>query len=280
MIALFVDNLTVLDFTALHPRRGLVGESWIVDLELHGKTDAQGMVLDFGDVKRAIKREIDQLADHKLVVPAAMKDIEVVELPDGNLRIRYDQDDERILVECPPVAVLRLSTAEVDRDTLSAFLVSRLRSVVPANVSKIVVRLREETISGPFFQYSHGLKQHDGACQRIAHGHRSRIEIEEDGVRNPALETRWAGLFRDIYIGSTEDLGYTARSRHLNFAYVSREGRFLLELPRRCVYLIDTQSTVELIAHHVCDALKRTHPGRKYRVKVWEGINKGAIATL
>lgn len=276
--SLFVDNLTVIDFTYLHAERGLVGESWIVDIELHGALDEQGMVLDFGDVKKSLKREIDRLADHRLVLPDAMPDLRVTELPDDNLRIEYDSASTgRVCVECPPVAVLRLALADIDRGGMQAFLVTRLRAVVPPNVERIVVHLRAEAIDGPYYHYSHGLKKHNGACQRIAHGHRSRLVIEEDGVRSTALEERWAALFKDIYIGSTEDLGYTPNPGYLRFNHVSGEGRFSLELPRRKVYLIDTDSTVELIAQHIYNALKRTHPERNYRVKAYEGVGKGAI---
>lgn len=276
--SLFVDNLTVIDFTYLHSQRGLVGESWIVDIELHGALDDQGMVLDFGDVKKTLKREIDRLADHRLVVPDALPGLEVTELPDDNLRIDYTAPNaERVLVECPPVAVLRLAVADIDRAGMSAFLVTRLRAVVPPNVERVVVNLRAEAIDGAWYHYSHGLKKHAGACQRIAHGHRSRLVIEEDGARNTALEDRWAALFRDIYIGSTEDLGYTPNPGYLRFNHVSGEGRFSLELPRRRVYLIDSDSTVELIAQHIYNALKRTHPERSYRVRAYEGVGKGAI---
>lgn len=277
MPALFVDALTVIDFTYLHPTRWLVGESWIVDIELHGALDEQGMVFDFGDVKKALKREIDRLADHRLLLPDAMPGLDVVTLPDGNLRIARAHGDEHLLIECPPEAVLRLAVAEIDRAGVAAFLVATLRDTVPANVERIVVRLREESIDGAYYHYSHGLKKHCGACQRIAHGHRSRIEIEEDGARSSALEKRWAALFRDIYIGSSEDLLYTSAGEHLRFGYTSAEGRYLLELHRRHVYLIDTDSTVEHIAQHIADALHQAHPARRYRVKACEGVAKGAI---
>ena len=279
MPALFVDNLTVLDFTFLHPLRGLVGESWIVDVELHGALDAQGMVFDFGDVKKTLKREIDRLADHRLLLPAALPGLEIVTLPDDNLRISYAGRDEHLLVECPPAAVLRVPAASIEPDGLGAFIAASLRNALPANVERLVVRLREERIDGAFYQYSHGLKKHAGACQRIAHGHRSRIEIEQDGLRSALLERRWADAFRDIYIGTSEDLVDATRDGHLRFAYRAGEGRYLLELHRRHVYLIDTDSTVEHIAQHIATALKRDNPQHRYRVKAYEGVAKGAIGT-
>lgn len=277
MSALFVDNLTVIDFTFLHALRGLVGESWIVDVELHGTLDAQGMVFDFGHVKKTLKQEIDRLADHRLLLPEAMPGLEIIDLPDGNLRIVREHNGERLLIECPPVAVLRLATAEIELQGLGSFLVTLLKRVVPANIERIVVHLREEVIDGAHYHYSHGLKKHDGACQRIAHGHRSRIEISENGARNAVLEKRWSGFFRDIYIGTTDDMTYTSCQENFCFGYVSREGRYLLELNRRHVYLIDTDSTVEHIAQHIADALKREYPLREYRVKAYEGVGKGAI---
>lgn len=279
MPVLIVDNLTSIDCTLLDPARGLVGASWTVDVELHGDLDAQGMVLDFGDAKKILKREIDSRADHRLLVPAALDAVSCVELPDGNLRVELGLPDGHLRVEAPPLAVLKVPAPVIEPDGLGTWLAVTLRAALPACVAQLVVRLREERIDGPCFCYSHGLKKHGGACQRIAHGHRSRIEIEENGKRSPVLEKRWATRFRDIYIGSTPDLAAQQRNGHLCFAYAGSEGRFLLEIPATRVYLIDNDSTVEHIAQHIARSLRRENPQNRYRVKAWEGIGKGAIAT-
>ena len=73
---LFVDNLTVIDFAYLDPTRGLVGESWIADVVLGGELDEQGMVFDFSNVKRTIKRVIDERVDHRLVDAANLDVLE------------------------------------------------------------------------------------------------------------------------------------------------------------------------------------------------------------
>ena len=74
---LFINDLTVIDCSLLSQERGLVGESWQVDLVLVGGLDAQSMVLDFGEVKRRIKSLIDDLVDHRLLVPTEASEIHV-----------------------------------------------------------------------------------------------------------------------------------------------------------------------------------------------------------
>ena len=48
MSTLFVNKLTNIDFSYLDPKEGLVGESWLLDIQLAGSLNEEGMVLDFG----------------------------------------------------------------------------------------------------------------------------------------------------------------------------------------------------------------------------------------
>ncbi len=280
MTTLFVNRLTVIDSSYLCPSRGLVGESWQVDVELDGQLDYQGMVLDFGEVKRAIKRHIDARFDHKLLVPAQHAGLQITETPEG-LHLDFALDNERQVIHRSPAdAVTLLPFERIDADRLAPQIADVLLPLIPDNVTAIRLRLWPETINGAYYHYSHGLKHHDGNCQRIAHGHRSRIEIWRNAQRDTQLEATWADSWRDIYIGTREDLiGTSDRDgvAYLEFGYRSRQGGFGLTLPKTACYLIDTDSTVENIAQHIAEQLKTDHPDDSFKVYAYEGVDKGAV---
>jgi 6-pyruvoyl-tetrahydropterin synthase len=282
MPKLFVNNLTIIDFSLLDQERGVVGESWRVDVELEGNLNHQGMILDFSDVKKRVKQTIDLHFDHKLLVPASNSKCLVKEYRE-EIEIEF-QLDSRALIrhKSPASAVCKVNTDQIDQNSMATAILQMLSPELPDNVVELQLRLQHETTSDPSFHYSHGLKQHCGNCQRIAHGHRSRIEIVQDGARNRELESEWAELWRDIYIGTANDLidEFTAEGEeYLRFGYQADHGSFSLELPKRLCYLIETDSTVENLAQHIADKLKLDHPDSEFQVRVFEGVDKGAIGS-
>ncbi|CAN0599603.1 unnamed protein product, partial [Ectocarpus sp. 12 AP-2014] len=275
---LFVDNLTVIDFAYLDPNRGLVGESWIADVVLGGELDEQGMVFDFSNVKRTIKRVIDELVDHRLVVPRGYAGVAWTEEKPDTFTWTLT-DGSRIVHRGPDEAVVWLSAERVVPSAVAALLERELLAVLPGNVTDVQIHLREEVIEGCYYHYVHGLKKHLGNCQRIAHGHRSPIRIDRNGQRDYDLEKRWATLWCDIYVGSEEDVSGRWVDEHgvayVTFEYEANQGEFALTLPEQRVYMMSTDTTVELIAAHMAGELKAEFPEDSIRVKAYEGVGKG-----
>ncbi|MGH8482215.1 MAG: 6-pyruvoyl trahydropterin synthase family protein, partial [Nevskiaceae bacterium] len=196
MTRLFVEHLTVIDCAYLDAQRGLVGESWIVDLELEGALDDQGMVLDFGEVKKRLKKAVDHVADHKLLVPARAPELDLV-LSGGGSGLAFRAATGPIEHQSPAKALCNVPAAAVTAEAVAAVIEPALMKAVPESVSTARVRLRNEAIAGSYYHYSHGLQKHAGHCQRIAHGHRSRLQILENGRRDERLERHGADRWRD-----------------------------------------------------------------------------------
>lgn len=276
MSALFVEQLSVIDCAYLDAQRGLVGESWIVDVVLEGDLDPQSMVLDFGEVKRRLKRAIDGSIDHTLVVPGRSPDLEM-HGSHGDVALAFRSARGRIEHRSPACAVTRLDATTVDAASVAAHLRAVLAPQLPANVHGLRLDLRTEAIDGAFYHYVHGLKKHAGQCQRIAHGHRSRLQVGVDGRRDQALEQDFAAAWRDIYLGTREDLA-AGSGGQLRFAYEAPEGHFELALPEATVDLLDADSTVERIAEHLAGLAAARRPGQAIEVRAYEGVMKGALA--
>jgi len=154
MPRLFVDNLTVLDCSILDPKRGLIGASWAVDIELFGELDYQSMVFDFAKVKKTIKQVIDSVADHKLIIPLDYQNIEVT--GEQELIVRFTDRKGSLIEHISPAAAVCLIPAErVSRKRLGAFLNQKIIQALPENVEKLDIKLRKEYGLGKFYTYSH-----------------------------------------------------------------------------------------------------------------------------
>ncbi len=281
MNRLFVNNLTVIDFSFFHPSRGVVGESWIVDVELVGELNDEGMVFDFGHVKKLLKKALDEGMDHTLVVPVQLPGLTVTEKgTQEDIAIEYVDNTGKLqfAYQSPREAVFLIDSDKVSIDSARPLLETHLNTLVPANVRQVILNLRTEEISGDFYHYSHGLKKHQGDCQRICHGHRSRIEILRNGKRDFDVEREWAERFADIYLVTEEDQLESAYPNLLHVGYEAEQGRFDVWLkPQQCYYM-SGDTTVELIATHIAESLAKEHSADEWRVRAFEGVQKGAIA--
>lgn len=287
---LFVQDLTVIDFSYLCPQRGMVGESWIVDIVLDGSLNDQSMVLDFGKVKKQIKAIIDDAVDHKLAVPAEHAYTSVSrDTDERGYWVDFLRPGKSIHLFCPADAFAFIDAEEISIESVKAYLQAVIRRELPANVAGLTLTLRPEAINGFFYHYTHGLKKHDGNCQRIAHGHRSAIQIYLNGIRTPRLEQQWSKRWEDIYVGSTEDVvnkdalqlssagALNISEAHTCYSYTADQGLFELAIPAAENTVIDSDSTVECISEYLAREIKREEPDATVKVVAFEGVGKGAI---
>lgn len=273
---LFVEKLVNIDFSYLDVTRGLVGETWWASTSLEGALDQQGMVCDFGTVKKVLREWLDREIDHCLLVPAQAAGLKVQE-NDGITALSWQTERGLIRMSAPSQAVTLIDAAVITPYTCAKWCMEQLTPLFPDSIDQLSLTFEPEVIDGPSYHYSHGLKKHDGNCQRIAHGHRSRIEIFLDGVRNTDEEAWWAECWKDIYLGSRDDV-VEENDQQIDYRYQAAQGDFALTLPRSHCYLMETDTTVELIAAHLTARVAERHPGRTVKVRAFEGVNKGALA--
>lgn len=289
---LFVNDLTVIDFSYCCSTRGIVGESWIVDVILDGELNEMSMVLDFGVVKKQIKSIIDEAVDHKLLLPINNKNMISIQASSENNNHEFvDITTEKgaYYLQSPTQAFAKIESSSINIESVTQHLTAIIKAELPDNVSKLTLVLREENIDTDYYHYTHGLKLHDGNCQRIAHGHRSKIQIFENDIRSHQLEKLWCDRWEDIYIASECDrisqsdiqLSKQAKNNltpdHHYFSYMAPQGRFDIAVPKQVLDVVDCDSTVELLADFIVRQLKKTN-SNNIKVIAYEGVQKGAIA--
>lgn len=275
---LFVDNLTNIDFSYLCPERGLVGETWLASIQLEGPLDHQGMVCDFGVVKKKLREWLDQTLDHCLLVPSRCEAVSVHRDAENRI-VEMLTPNGQIRVESPCAAIKLLDISTITPESTAEWCVTQLQHLFGKGVARIYLTFAPEAIDTPYYHYSHGLKKHQGQCQRIAHGHRSKLLIWRNERLCIESMREWAEKWRDIYIGSREDCTYQD-NHQLSFTYTAQQGRFQLTLPKESCYLVDSDTTVELLAEHLATQLSRQYPKDEICVRAFEGLGKGAVARL
>lgn len=291
---LFVDDLTVIDFSYLCKQRGIVGESWIVDVLLDGSLNEMSMVLDFAVVKKQIKAIIDDAVDHKLLLPMQEQAVTLAESPynDGHQTVDFVSDIASYYLQSPACAFAAIDCLTITVPAVIEHLKAIILAQLPNNVEGLTLVLRPENIPTDYYHYTHGLKLHDGNCQRIAHGHRSKIQILVDDKRDANLEAAWCKRWQDIYIASeadrisVDDIQLSAQAMkdltpdHQYFSYHAPQGRFDIAVDTKILDVVDCDSTVELLADFILRQVKAEHPelaNNTIKVIAYEGVAKGAI---
>jgi hypothetical protein len=270
---LFIQELSIVDAAYFDVFYGPLGASWLVDAELTGHRDALGMLYDFRPCKKTIKEIIDTSFDHTLIVPEGMG--------------REGMDLE---YECPPEALSSIPGNSFTKAGLEVgmktAIEARFREEGRDNIVAVDVTLREVVFppGKPWYRYTHGLKFHEGNCQRLWHGHRNSIDIRVNEAPDLELEQHFADLFYNAHIAHQENLvgnqdwRIGERQSHLDWvevAYEAGQGFFRTRIPGENVVVLPCECTVENIAEFVLEGSRKRRRG-SLEVRVYEGIHKGS----
>ncbi len=271
---LFIADLTHLDCAYFDEGQGLTGESWRVDAEVGGELAENGMLCDFGIIKKRLKRALDDGTDHRLLLNAAQAR-QLDETGEACELQLTSRGGEHWRYRAPRQSFALLDLPELTPESLATALADQLLALLPDNIRQLRLWLSPAHEQGPY-RYCHGLRMHQGNCQRMAHGHRAQLQVRLDGQRIEALEADWRQRLGGRYIGAAADLESSAGGRH-RFAYLGSQGAFELELPSARTYVIESEPTVESITAHMARQIASEHRGQQVQCRAFEGIGKGAL---
>jgi 6-pyruvoyl-tetrahydropterin synthase len=287
MTKLFYKNVTILDYAYLDEQHGPKGNSLIVDAEVDGPIDSQGMIIDFGKVKPAVKRIIDEYSDHRLFVTSKQANNYQSHLKQDELIYQWEsaQGSSCLMNYKAPQEAFYLTGTETnslkDLEKSLSELVAKYFERPELNIS---ILLREEFSSKnsiPFFHYTHGLKHHDGNCQRLLHGHSNTILVKINGEQRVDIAEKLVSLLtnqnNNVHFIFNENIVKDSNEQ-VSLKYNARQGDFELTLPKSHTYILPCESTIEQLSQHFCQLVVENFslPGDQVEVSAFEGIAKGA----
>jgi 6-pyruvoyl-tetrahydropterin synthase len=303
---IFLSEITRVDCAVFDPSKGVFGQSWNVDVMLTGALGDNGFVYDFAQLKKLVRQVLKTSLDHALIMPINSQAVQFkgMEQSTGekNEKSEYWLMRSRPSKAVPEHAweyrgptgsVFPTRSVAVNRQVLEQEVVRSLRHRLPQEIAQIHVALREEEAdpTEAVFRYTHGIAGHDGMCQRLLHGHRSRIQIFVGDERRPDLEHYIA---RDV-LGTNVHIATPAQFKSGNVApgtrgktrepvvlgYQGSQGRFEAVLPADRVFCVERETSIECIAQEVARLIKREEAAAdKVKVICYEGVGKGAIAEI
>jgi 6-pyruvoyltetrahydropterin/6-carboxytetrahydropterin synthase len=118
----------------------LHGHSYTLHLVLYGEKADDGMVMDFVDLKKALKKIVDEL-DHRVLLPSRSKSVSIkkagreIEVMVGPKRYVFPNEDVAIL-----------DVAQTSAEEMAELIIARLLKhlEMPPNVSIVEIGLDEE----------------------------------------------------------------------------------------------------------------------------------------
>lgn len=272
---LFYDKITSLDCARLDENFGVIGESYFVNIEVISKPHKDGMIYDFSYFKKDIKALIDKTIDHRLVV---LKNIKGITKKDDSVTLDYDFKDGKLSYTAPENSFCFLE----NEDSLESFIEKEVLKKFSFETVKVSLKAPNDS-DETRFHYTHGLKNHNGNCQRLLHGHKGKIEIYINKKRDRSQEKDFFKRYlkESLHFAHKDDVKKIGDS--ICISYQSAQGTFKLTLPASHVFIMDEETTIENMTSHFLDLLRKDLKNKNINdleIRACEGLFKGGIARM
>lgn len=296
---IFLHDVTKLDCALFDPSKGVYGQTYKVDVTVTGPLGPNGFVFDFSNLKKLVRVTLKASLDHTLIIPINSQSVQFKGMDRGECwrmksralgKTGHEHEWE---YRSPSGSVFPSRCVALNRQALEQECARSLRHRLPQEILNVAVSLREEELepTEAAFRYTHGIAGHEGLCQRLFHGHRSRIQIFVGDERRPDLEHYVARdvLGSHVHIATPSQFktgmiepGTRGKSKDpVTLAYEGSRGSYEATLPGDRVFCVTGETSIECITQEIAGLVKREEPsGDRVKVICFEGADKGAIAEL
>lgn len=296
---IFLHDVTKIDCALFDPSKGVYGQTYEVDVTVGGPIGKSGFIYDFSHLKKMVRETLKTSLDHALIIPINSQAVQFRATDQGECWQMRSRVGKPVPVESewqyrgPAGSVFSSRCVALNRQTLEQEFARSLRHRLPQSITSVGVSLREAEFdpTEAAFRYTHGIAGHEGMCQRLFHGHRSRLQIFVGEERRVDLEHY---IVRDV-LGTNVHIATPSQFKDgmvepgtrgkthapVTLAYEGSRGYFEAILPADRVFCVAQETSIECITQELARLVKREE-NTVERVKVicYEGIDKGAFAEL
>ena len=250
--------------------------------------------MDFGHCKKWLKKLVDNNLDHRCVIPEKSPHLKFkVKEPDNDLTISFDykSKDQNFSFSGPKETLVFVDSEQLNFSDFTNYLETIAALELPERVTRVKFTLEEDSSFShqANYRYTHGLKHHEGNCQRLLHGHRNPIEVHINGKKSKSHEEFMANYFDRVHFVPENSLSENNPTHKIhqretnsndvfNISYKAPQGEFQAQFPVKDCVVMQVEPSIESITELTWNILKREFPDlsdKNVVASCYEGLNKG-----
>ena len=297
--SLYLDDFDSIDF-AIFNGEFLQGQSYNLSIKVTGKLDANGFICDFSILKKSLKTILKDHIDHKFIISS--NQVESCDYIDNQIKLCFKNQNtpqENWQYQAPIDSILSINSQTLSIKIIENYIKDQLTKTIKDQYAidfdelNIFLTAKQYKNSASFY-YTHGITHHTGHCQRLWHGHHSKLEVFLKDKQSPELQDYLLNFFGKnhyFHLANKAQLledssdwpanTFGKANTYCRLKYLSyNQQNYYCKIPANYVLMMEDSTSIETLSNALFKILlKKTHKSlhKDLKLKVSEGINKGAI---